>query len=115
MTVSVDTRELEQKVQRMYRAVATEPAGRYHFELGRRPAERLGYLPDAPDRIPTGAIDSFAGVGYFFDLAELCAGEAVVDRQRLGDGRVLRGHAAHRPERTSAAVSAPSGHQPAIA
>jgi arsenite methyltransferase len=35
MTVSVDTRELEEKVQRMYRAVAAEPHGEYHFELGR--------------------------------------------------------------------------------
>jgi arsenite methyltransferase len=68
MTVSVDTRELEEKVQRMYRAVAIEPAGRYHFELGRPLAERLGYPAQVLDGIPAGAIESFAGVGYFFDL-----------------------------------------------
>lgn len=83
MTVTVDMRELEEKVQRMYRAVATEPHGDYHFELGRPLAERLGYPADMLDAIPAGAIESFAGVGYFFDLADLQPGESVVD---LGSG-----------------------------
>jgi arsenite methyltransferase len=83
MAVAVDTSELTDKVQRMYRAVATEPDGEYHFELGRSLAERLGYPADVVDRIPAGAIESFAGVGYFFDLAELRGGESVVD---LGSG-----------------------------
>ena len=83
MTITVDTTELEAKVQRMYRAVATEPGGAYHFELGRPLAERLGYPAPVLDRIPAGAIESFAGVGYFFDLAELRAGEHVID---LGSG-----------------------------
>jgi arsenite methyltransferase len=83
MTATVDTNELEQKVQRMYRAVATEPHGSYHFELGRPLAERLGYPADVLDGLPDGAIESFAGVGYFFDLAELQPGESVVD---LGSG-----------------------------
>jgi arsenite methyltransferase len=83
MTVTVDPRELEQKVQRMYQAVATEPHGDYHFELGRSLAERLGYPADVLDEIPPGAIESFAGVGYFFGLAELQPGETVVD---LGSG-----------------------------
>jgi ubiquinone/menaquinone biosynthesis C-methylase UbiE len=67
----------------MYRAVATEPAGEYHFELGRPLAERLGYPVRVLDRIPAGAVESFAGVGYFFDLADLRAGESVID---LGSG-----------------------------
>jgi arsenite methyltransferase len=83
MAVAVDTSELTDKVQRMYRAVATEPGGEYHFELGRSLAERLGYPGDVLDRIPAGAIESFAGVGYFFELAELHGGESVVD---LGSG-----------------------------
>ena len=83
MTITVDTTELEEKVQRMYRAVATEPAGEYHFELGRPLAERLGYPVRVLDRVPAGAVESFAGVGYFFDLADLRAGESVVD---LGSG-----------------------------
>jgi arsenite methyltransferase len=83
MTITVDIRELEEKVQRMYRAVATEPRGEYHFELGRSLAERLGYPADMLDELPAGAVESFAGVGYFFDLAELRPGESVVD---LGSG-----------------------------
>ncbi len=83
MATAVDTRELTEKVQRMYRAVATEPGGEYHLELGRFLAERLGYPAPVLDRIPAGAIESFAGVGYFFELAQLRAGESVVD---LGSG-----------------------------
>ncbi len=83
MEASVDIQELETKVRDMYRHVAEEPHGEYHFELGRPLAERLGYPPDILDRIPEGAIESFAGVGYFFDLAELSDGESVVD---LGSG-----------------------------
>jgi arsenite methyltransferase len=83
MAITVDTRELEEKVQRMYRAVAIEPRGAYHFELGRSLAERLGYPADMLDELPAGAVESFAGVGYFFDLAELRPGESVVD---LGSG-----------------------------
>src|SRR5688572_27145830 len=83
MEASVDTQELEAKVKDMYRHVAQEPQGNYHFELGRPLAERLGYPADRLDRIPEGAIESFAGVGYFFDLADLSEGESVVD---LGSG-----------------------------
>jgi arsenite methyltransferase len=83
MAAALDTQELEAKVKDMYRHVAEEPEGKYHFELGRPLAERLGYPPDVLDRIPDGAIESFAGVGYFFDLANLTEGESVVD---LGSG-----------------------------
>jgi ubiquinone/menaquinone biosynthesis C-methylase UbiE len=83
MEATVDTRELEVKVKDMYRHVAEQPEGKYHFELGRPLAERLGYPPEVLDRIPDGAIESFAGVGYFFDLADLRQGEHVVD---LGSG-----------------------------
>jgi len=79
----VDVEELEAKVKDMYRHVAQEPAGEYHFELGRPLADRLGYPADVLDQIPEGAVESFAGVGYFFDLAELKDGEAVAD---LGSG-----------------------------
>jgi arsenite methyltransferase len=81
--ITVDTQELEAKVKDMYRHVAEEPGGNYHFELGRPLAERLGYPDEVLDRIPAGAIESFAGVGYFFGLADLRPGEAVLD---LGSG-----------------------------
>ena len=79
----VDTHELEAKVKDMYSHVAEQPQGKYHFELGRPLAERLGYPADILDRVPDAASESFAGVGYFFDLAELSEGESVVD---LGSG-----------------------------
>lgn len=83
MEAAVDTQELEAKVKDMYRHVAREPRGKYHFEMGRPLAERLGYPADLLDRIPGAAIESFAGVGYFFDLADLNEGESIVD---LGSG-----------------------------
>ena len=79
----VDPGELEAKVKDMYRHVAAEPHADYHFELGLPLAERLGYPAELVGQIPDGAVESFAGVGYFFDLAELREGEAVVD---LGSG-----------------------------
>ena len=63
----------------MYRAVAQEPEGDFHFEMGRGLAERLGYGKDALDAIPADAIRSFAGVGHYFDLAPPREGETVVD------------------------------------
>jgi arsenite methyltransferase len=79
----LNTTELEQKVKDMYREVAQHPDGEFHFEMGRGLAERLGYEPADLDRIPSAAIESFAGVGYYFHLANLQEGEAVVD---LGSG-----------------------------
>jgi arsenite methyltransferase len=83
MEAAVDTQELEAKVKDMYRHVADEPEGKYHFELGRDLALRLGYPTDVLDRVPPGATESFAGVGYFFDFAGLTEGETVID---LGSG-----------------------------
>lgn len=83
MTARVNSNELEMKVKDMYREVAVKPRGDFHFELARVMAERLGYDPADPDRVPASAIDSFAGVGHFFHLAKLQPGETVVD---LGSG-----------------------------
>lgn len=80
---TVDTRALESKVKDMYREVATNPHGEFHFEMGRTMAERLGYSAPDLDRIPAESIESFAGVGHFFHLAALKPGETVVD---LGSG-----------------------------
>jgi SAM-dependent methyltransferase len=80
---SLDVAALETKVKSMYRSVALEPEGEFHFEMGRPLAERLGYSPTELDMIPSEAIASFAGVGHFFDLAEPRPGDKVVD---LGSG-----------------------------
>jgi cyclopropane fatty-acyl-phospholipid synthase-like methyltransferase len=79
MAASVDSQELEARVMEMYRAVAEDPGGDFHFELGRALAERLGYAPEDLVRIPADAVRSFAGVGHFFHLARLTSGESVLD------------------------------------
>ncbi len=79
----LDTTELEDRVKRMYQEVALQPEREFHFETGRELAERLGYPAAELDRIPAAAIESFAGVGYFLDLAAIEPGEAVLD---LGSG-----------------------------
>lgn len=82
--VQLDVDDLRGKVRQMYRAVAQQPGdGPFHFEMGRALAERLGYPKADLDRIPHAALESFAGVGYYFDFAALRPGETVVD---LGSG-----------------------------
>jgi ubiquinone/menaquinone biosynthesis C-methylase UbiE len=84
VTAQLDVDDLRGKVQHMYEAVARHPLdGHFHFEMGRALAERLGYPAADLDRVPAPAIESFAGVGYYFDLAALAAGERVID---LGSG-----------------------------
>ena len=83
MDQSLDVTELERKVKETYKDVAESPEEEYHFEMGRPLAERLGYSPADLDNIPGAAIDSFAGVGYHYDLADLKEGEHVLD---LGSG-----------------------------
>jgi arsenite methyltransferase len=99
---ALNTHELERRVKEMYREVAEEPFNEFHFETGRQLAERLGYPSDQLDAIPASSIDSFAGVGYYFDLAAITPVETVVDlgsgsgtdsflaaRQTGADGRVI--------------------------
>jgi ubiquinone/menaquinone biosynthesis C-methylase UbiE len=83
VTRQLDTTDLEDRVKQMYREVALDPGHEFHFETGRALAERLGYPTHQLDAIPPGAIESFAGVGYFLDLAAISPGEAVLD---LGSG-----------------------------
>jgi ubiquinone/menaquinone biosynthesis C-methylase UbiE len=82
-TSLVETDELESRVKAMYRQVAEEADAELHFETGRGLAERLGYPTELLDRIPAEALESFAGVGYHFDLASIAEGERVLD---LGSG-----------------------------
>jgi ubiquinone/menaquinone biosynthesis C-methylase UbiE len=82
-TRTLDTRDLERRVKEMYREVADEPHKDFHFETGRALAKRLGYPPAELDALPSEAIESFAGVGYYFDLAAIRPDETVVD---LGSG-----------------------------
>jgi arsenite methyltransferase len=80
----LDVVDLRNKVRHVYETVARDPHDEHlHFEVGRSLAERLGYPPTDLDRIPAAAIDSFAGVGYYFDVVHLRRGERVID---LGSG-----------------------------
>ena len=82
-TQSVDRTDLEAKVKEVYRQVAQKPFSEFHFAMGRSLAEQLGYSPADLDRIPHQAVDSFAGVGFHFDLAAIAPEESVLD---LGSG-----------------------------
>jgi ubiquinone/menaquinone biosynthesis C-methylase UbiE len=79
----VNVEELELKVKDMYRHVAERPQDRFHFELGAPVALAVGYDADRLADVPVGAVESFAGVGHVFHLAELRPGETVAD---LGSG-----------------------------
>ena len=83
MSESLDTDKLEREVKSMYKDVAESADAEFHFETGRDLAERLGYDPEDLDYVPDAAIDSFAGVGYYFGMAGLEPGEDVLD---LGSG-----------------------------
>jgi hypothetical protein len=82
----VDAADLERRVKDMYTRVALDPHGQFHFEMGGM-ARRLGYTDAELDAAPAASIESFAGVGYYFDLADLHRGEQVVD---LGSGSTGR-------------------------
>jgi len=79
----VDAEQLRTKVKEMYRSVAEEPHGTFHFEMGRQLALRLGYPAAQLDLVPAEAIESFAGVGYHLGLATLAPGDRVLD---MGSG-----------------------------
>jgi SAM-dependent methyltransferase len=101
MAATVDTKALEAKVKEMYRQVAEEPQMGFHFETGRSLAERLGYASADLDEVPEPAIESFAGVGYFFHHANLQVGERVLD---LGSGSGMDSFMAARRVGPSGAV-----------
>jgi len=82
-TPALDIQDLERRVKDVYREVALRPERTYHFEMGRPLAERLGYPSDVLDQVPAAALASFAGVGYYLDLAAPAAGDRVLD---LGSG-----------------------------
>lgn len=79
----VNTREVRENVQSVYRKVAAEPGGDFHFERGPALAAKLGYPKHALDRLPEEAMASFAGVGFPFGMIDLSDGDTVLD---LGSG-----------------------------
>ncbi|HUY18931.1 MAG TPA: methyltransferase domain-containing protein [Candidatus Binataceae bacterium] len=81
-----DARELRQKVREAYAGAAQVPAGKHPFPVGRAFAESLGYPAATLDRMPPGAVDSFAGVSNIAISAKLKRGARVLD---LGCGAGL--------------------------
>lgn len=70
-------------VQAMYTSVAARPDEEYHFPTGRRALEYVGYPAEYVDRLPSTAVESFAGVGYPFAAGVVRAGDTVLD---IGSG-----------------------------
>lgn len=83
MSEALDREKLENEIKSIYKDVAESAEGDFHFETGRELAEKLGYEATDLNEIPRAAIDSYAGVGYYFDMADLKPGEKVLD---LGSG-----------------------------
>jgi arsenite methyltransferase len=81
--VLVDPAALRDQVREKYRAVATDPAGPFHFHTGRDLARRLGYDAAVVAALPDRAVESFAGVADPFRLRRPASGERVVD---IGSG-----------------------------
>jgi arsenite methyltransferase len=81
--VLVDAGALRNQVREKYRAVATDPAGPFHFHTGRELARRLGYDDDTVSALPDRAVESFAGVANPFQLRRPAPGDRVVD---IGSG-----------------------------
>jgi SAM-dependent methyltransferase len=78
--IGLDTVRLRNEVQSIYARVASAPDGEFHFHRGAEYAERLlRYDPLALARLPTFAVESFAGVGNPLRMGPLVAGATVVD------------------------------------
>src|SRR6188472_3903506 len=78
--VDLDTLRLRAEIESIYRRVATEPAGDFHFHRGPAyAAEMLGYDAAALDRLPADSTASFAGVANPHRIASMPAGATVVD------------------------------------
>jgi len=83
LTKTLDTERLSTQVQKMYTMVALFPEDKYHFEMGKALAIKLGYPEKMLNQLPPEAIESFAGVGYYFDMMDINPGDKIVD---LGSG-----------------------------
>ncbi|RDB42811.1 methyltransferase domain-containing protein [Halomonas sp. DQ26W] len=66
-------------VQDMYTAVAEAPTSPFHFPVGGRACERLGYPAEYTAGLPPALLDSFAGVGYPFRADAIRPGDTVLD------------------------------------
>lgn len=77
--MTIDVTQLRTFISNMYTDVAQFPRGEFHFPTGQPLLEGLGYPKSLLDAVPPSAIESAAGVGYYFHLGEIAPGESVVD------------------------------------
>lgn len=78
--VGLDTRKLRDEIQSIYRSVAVDPSGDFHFHRGPAyAAEFLRYDRDALAQLPDLSTASFAGVGNPHRIDPLPEGMAIVD------------------------------------
>ena len=71
--------ELRKAISEEYEVVANKPDQGFHFHTGRRLTRILGYQDEWLEGIPESSIESFAGTGNPFSIAEIKLGEIVVD------------------------------------
>lgn len=71
-------RRIQEAIRQRYAGVSITPEGRFRYPTGRAGLERLGYPPGIIQRLPSGAITSYCGVGNPFELGLLAEGEAVL-------------------------------------
>jgi SAM-dependent methyltransferase len=78
--LDLDTIRLRAEIESMYRRVATDPSGDFHFHRGPMyAAEMLGYDAAALARLPADNTASFAGVANPHRIAPMTGGATVVD------------------------------------
>jgi arsenite methyltransferase len=75
----LDPNLLRRELQKTYAKMALFPRRRYHLNLGREIALRVGYSPDELDAVPAAAVDTFSGAGNPLALVDLRPGDAVLD------------------------------------
>jgi len=66
-------------VKEKYEDVAQRPGHRFRFPVGPPAAKMLGYSEEDLRDVPASALESFAGVGYFFGLDEIERKDTVLD------------------------------------
>jgi arsenite methyltransferase len=78
--------EIKAAVAERYGLVATAPAQKFNFPVGRKFAESVGYDPALLDQLPGSMSDSFTGAGNPQSFVDAQPGETVLD---LGCGAGL--------------------------
>jgi ubiquinone/menaquinone biosynthesis C-methylase UbiE/predicted DsbA family dithiol-disulfide isomerase len=66
-------------VRKLYTEVAQKPRGVFHFPVGREGTKVAGYPDDILEKIPSTAVESFAGVGYPHGTKSISEGDKVLD------------------------------------